>query len=45
MKIPGFKCRCAPRLNMFHHCRDPKIQAPDSAHPFESASGKPRRAA
>jgi hypothetical protein len=30
MKIPGFKCRCAPRLNMFHRCRDlaPKIQAP-----------------
>src|SRR6516164_2004773 len=32
MKIPGFKCRCAPRLNMFHRCRDlaPKIQAPFS---------------
>jgi SAM-dependent methyltransferase len=30
MKIPGCKCRCAPRLNMFHLCRDlaPKIQAP-----------------
>jgi hypothetical protein len=30
MKIPGFKCRCALRLNMFHRCRDlaPKIQAP-----------------
>ena len=30
MKIPGFKCHCAPRLNMFQRCRDlaPKIQAP-----------------
>ena len=30
MKIPGFACRFAPRLNMFHRCRDlaPKIQAP-----------------
>jgi hypothetical protein len=30
MKIPGFKCRCAPRLNMFYRCCDlaPKIQAP-----------------
>ena len=30
MKTPGFKCRCAPHLNMLHRCRDlaPKIQAP-----------------
>jgi hypothetical protein len=30
MKIPGFRCRCALRWNMFQHCRDlaPKIQAP-----------------
>jgi hypothetical protein len=35
MKIPGFKCRCAPRLNAFHRYREPGSEDPG---PFSFAS-------